>query len=419
MQSTTRPSPRTAHNIKAKTATLEQPIYVWEGVNRNGVKMRGEMQATNITWLQAELRSKGIKPGRIYRKAKPLFKPAIKPKDVAHFARQLTTMMRSGVPMVQSLELISSGGDNPAMTDLVKKIVLDIEGGASLGNALAKHPKYFDRLFVNLVKAGEQAGTLETMLEKIATYKEKSESLKAKVKSALMYPIIVVVAAVVVSAILLIWVIPQFKEVFSSFGADLPAFTLLVISISDWLQANWWTPLLSFVAIGFAYTQARQRSKAFGRFMDRLSLKLPIIGNILNLSAVARFARTLSTMFAAGVPLVESMDAVAGATGNTLYEEATLRMQEDTARGVQLHTAMQTTQIFPNMVVQMTRIGEESGRLEEMLAKVADYYEEQVDTLVDTLSKQIEPLIMAVLGGIVGSLVIAMYLPIFKLGSVI
>lgn len=423
MQSTTRSSSRPAHKIAAKTSTktstIELPIYVWEGVNRSGVKMRGEMQAASTTWLQAELRRKGIKPGRIYRKAKPLFKPAIKPKDIAHFARQLTTMMRSGVPMVQSLELISTGGDNPSMTDLVKKIVLDIEGGASLGNALAKHPKYFDKLFVNLVKAGEQAGTLETMLEKIATYKEKSEALKAKVKSALMYPIIVVVAAVVVSAILLIWVIPQFKEVFSSFGADLPAFTLLVISISDWLQANWWMPLLSFVAIGFAYTQARQRSKAFDRFMDRLSLKLPIIGNILNLSAVARFARTLSTMFAAGVPLVESMDAVAGATGNTLYEEATLRMQEDTSRGVQLNTAMQTTQIFPNMVVQMTRIGEESGRLEEMLGKVADYYEEQVDNLVDTLSKQIEPLIMAVLGGIVGSLVIAMYLPIFKLGAVV
>ncbi|MEB4593397.1 type II secretion system F family protein [Candidatus Thiothrix sp. Deng01] len=394
-------------------------MYVWEGINRNGVKIRGETQAVNPNWLRAELRRKGINPGRIYRKPKPLFKPGIKTADIAHFARQLTTMMRSGVPMVQSLELIATSNDNAAVRDLVKKLSMDIEGGASLGAALAKHPKYFDKLFVNLVKAGEQAGTLETMLEKVATYKEKSESLKSKIKKALMYPVLVIVAAVVVSAILLIWVIPQFKEVFSSFGADLPAFTLFVISISDWLQANWWIPVVVFVVIGYSFSVAKRRSKTFDRFIDRISLKIPIIGNILNLSAVARFSRTLSTMFAAGVPLVESMDSVAGATGNSLYEDATRRMQDDTARGVQLYTAMQTTQIFPNMVVQMTRIGEESGRLEEMLAKVADYYEEQVDDLVDSLAKQIEPLIMAVLGGIVGSLVIAMYLPIFKLGSVV
>ena len=398
---------------------MEQATYNWEGVNRNGVKMRGETQAVNPNWLRAELRRKGINPGRIYRKPKPLFKPAIKPADIAHFARQLTTMMRSGVPMVQSLELMAAGGDNASVRDLVKKLQADIESGASLGNALARHPKYFDKLFVNLVKAGEQAGTLETMLEKVATYKEKSEALKAKVKSAMMYPIIVVVAAVVVSAILLIWVIPQFKEVFSSFGADLPAFTLLVISFSDWLVANWWQPIILFVGIGVSFSQARLRSPAFDRFVDKASLKIPIMGNILNLSAVARFARTLATMFAAGVPLVEAMDSVAGATGNALYEEASRRIQDDTARGVQLNTAMQTTQLFPNMMVQMTRIGEEAGRLEEMLSKVADYYEAQVDGLVDTLAKQIEPLIMAVLGGIVGSLVIAMYRPIFKLGSVV
>ncbi|WP_324698267.1 type II secretion system F family protein [Candidatus Thiothrix phosphatis] len=415
MQSKTldKPAPNRA------SSGAQQHMYVWEGINRNGVKIRGETQAVNPNWLRAELRRKGINPGRIYRKPKPLFKPGIKTADIAHFARQLTTMMRSGVPMVQSLELIATSNDNAAVRDLVKKLSMDIEGGASLGAALAKHPKYFDKLFVNLVKAGEQAGTLETMLEKVATYKEKSESLKSKIKKALMYPVLVIVAAVVVSAILLIWVIPQFKEVFSSFGADLPAFTLFVISISDWLQANWWIPVVVFVVIGYSFSVAKRRSKTFDRFIDRISLKIPIIGNILNLSAVARFSRTLSTMFAAGVPLVESMDSVAGATGNSLYEDATRRMQDDTARGVQLYTAMQTTQIFPNMVVQMTRIGEESGRLEEMLAKVADYYEEQVDDLVDSLAKQIEPLIMAVLGGIVGSLVIAMYLPIFKLGSVV
>ena len=405
--------------IKQATPAAQQSMYVWEGVNRNGVKMRGETQAVNPNWLRAELRRKGINPGRIYRKPAPLFKPSIKPGDIAQFARQLTTMMRSSVPMVQSLEMIANSGENASLRDLVRKLKADIESGASLGQALSRHPRYFDKLFVNLVQAGEQAGTLENMLDKVATYKEKSESLKAKVKKALMYPLMVIIAAVVVSAILLIWVIPQFKEVFSSFGADLPAFTLFVISMSDWLQANWWIPVIGFVAIGYAYTTARRTSRSFDRFMDKISLKFPIVGGIINLSAIARFSRTLSTMFAAGVPLVEAMDSVAGATGNIVYEDATMRMQEDTSRGVQLNVAMQTTQIFPNMVVQMTRIGEESWRLEEMLGKVADYYEEQVDNLVDTLSKQIEPLIMAVLGVLVGGLVIAMYLPIFKLGSVV
>jgi type IV pilus assembly protein PilC len=403
----------------ATTPSVQKPMYIWEGINRNGVKIRGETQAVNPNWLRAELRRKGINPGRVYRKPKTLFKPAIKPADIAHFARQLTTMMRSGVPMVQSLQMIATSGDNPSMRDLITKVARDIESGASLGEALARHPRYFDKLFVNLVKAGEQAGTLEDMLEKVATYKEKSEALKAKVKSAMMYPLIVIIAAVVVSTILLIWVIPQFKEVFSSFGADLPAFTLFVISISDWLQAYWWIPLFGMVAIGYSFTIARRKSKAFDRFVDRTSLKIPIIGNILNLSAIARFSRTLSTMFAAGVPLVESMDSVAGATGNAIYEDATNQMKSDIASGVQLNTAMQTSQVFPNFVIQMTRIGEESGRLEDMLGKVATYYEEQVDNLVDTLSKQIEPLIMAVLGVIVGGLVIAMYLPIFKLGAVV
>jgi type IV pilus assembly protein PilC len=405
--------------VSASSSPVDYPVFVWEGINRNGVKIRGESQAANANWLRAELRRKGINPGRVYRKPRTLFKPAIKPADIAHFARQTTTMMRSGVPMVQSLQMIATSGDNPSMRDLVKKLAEDIEGGAGFGAALSKHPQYFDKLFVNLVKAGEQAGTLETMLDKVATYKEKSESLKGKIKKALMYPIIVIVAAVVVSAILLIWVIPQFKEVFTSFGADLPAFTLMVINLSDWLQAYWWIPLLTMIGFGYAFSTAKRRSRNFDRFVDRASLKIPIIGNILNLSAIARFARTLATMFAAGVPLVESMDSVAGATGNVIYEDATRQMQDDISRGVQLNTAMQTSQVFPNFVVQMTRIGEESGRLEDMLGKVADYYEEQVDNLVDTLSKQIEPLIMAVLGVIVGGLVIAMYLPIFKLGAVV
>lgn len=412
-------SPRNPSTMKTPSAVDGMQTFKWEGVNRNGVKIKGETQAANANWLRATLRRQGINPGRIVKKPKPLFKPAIKPADIAHFARQMTTMMRSGVPMVQSLQMVGGGGDNVAMHDLIKKVIQDIEAGSSFGTALSKHPQYFDRLFVNLVKAGEQAGTLETMLDKVATYKEKTESLKAKIKKAVMYPVIVVVAAVVVSAIMLIWVIPQFKQVFSSFGADLPAFTLMVIAMSEWLQAYWWMPLVAMAIGGYAFKTALKRSSKFQRIVDRMILKIPIIGNIINLSSIARFCRTLSTMFSAGVPLVESMDSVAGSTGNFVYYDATMRMKGDTAQGLQLNVAMQTTQIFPNMVVQMTRIGEESGRLEEMLGKAADYYEEQVDDLVDTLSKQIEPLIMAVLGVVVGGLVVAMYLPIFKLGAVV
>jgi type IV pilus assembly protein PilC len=393
--------------------------YVWEGVNRNGVKIKGETQAMNANMLRATLRKQGINTKKVSKKPKPLFTPKIKPADIAHFARQMTTMMRSGVPMVQSLHMVAGGGDNASMQSLIKKIADSIEGGSSFGSALEQHPKYFDKLFVSLVKAGEQAGTLETMLDKVATYKEKSEALKGKIKKAVMYPVIVVVAAVVVSAIMLIWVIPQFKEVFSSFGADLPAFTLMVINLSEWLQEYWWMPLIGMIGFGFAFTTAKRRSIKFERFMDRASLKIPIIGNILNMSSIARFCRTFSTMFAAGVPAVEALDSVAGSTGNSVYYDATMRIKEDASQGMQINVGMQTTQLFPNMVVQMTRIGEESGRLEEMLGRAADYYEEQVDELVDTLAKQIEPLIMAVLGVVVGGLVIAMYLPIFKLGAVV
>lgn len=393
--------------------------YVWEGVNRNGVKIKGETQAASANMLRATLRKQGINTKKVSKKPKPLFTPKIKPADIAHFARQMTTMMRSGVPMVQSLHMVAGGGDNASMQSLIKKIADNIEGGSSFGAALEQHPKYFDKLFVSLVKAGEQAGTLETMLDKVATYKEKSEALKGKIKKAVMYPVIVVVAAVVVSAIMLIWVIPQFKEVFSSFGADLPAFTLMVINLSEWLQEYWWMPLLGMIATGVAFSTAKRRSEKFDRFVDRASLKIPIIGNILNMSSIARFCRTFSTMFSAGVPAVEALDSVAGSTGNSVYYDATMRIKEDASQGMQINVGMQTTQLFPNMVVQMTRIGEESGRLEEMLGRAADYYEEQVDELVDTLAKQIEPLIMAVLGVVVGGLVIAMYLPIFKLGAVV
>ena len=402
-------------NIKVK----ELQSFEWGGINKAGVKIRGESQAINENFLRAELRRQGISPKFIKKKSNRITGGAIKAVDISHFARQLTTMMRAGVPMVQSLDIIAAGHEKPAMQKLIKQLTTDIESGADLASALAKHPMHFDDLFVNLIRAGEQAGTLEDMIDKVATYKEKTETMKAKVKKAMMYPISVLIVAVIVTVIMLIWVIPTFKDIFEGFGADLPAFTLWVIGMSEWLQAYWIYPFSIVLGLGIAFVQGKKRSKAFREFLDKLALKLPIMGNIINKSAVARFARTLSTMFAAGVPLVEAMDAVAGATGNVVYEKATLQIKDDTSKGVQLNVAMSTTQQFPNMVIQMTKIGEESGRLEEMLAKVADYFEEQVDDLVDSLAKQIEPLIMAVLAVLVGGLVVAMYLPIFKMGAAV
>jgi len=406
--------------LTSKKATKKElPIFVWEGINKAGVRIRGENQAINENFLRAELRRQGVSPKSVKKKSTRLSGGKIKPVDIAQFARQLTTMMRAGVPMVQSLELISAGHEKPAMRELIMKITADIEGGSDLAGALGNHPQYYDDLFVNLIRAGEQAGTLEDMIDKVATYKEKTESMKAKVKKAMMYPLMVILAAIVVSTIMLVWVIPTFKDIFEGFGADLPAFTLWVISLSEWLQADGWIVLVVAVLAFIGFKQARMRSPEFRHFVDKMILKIPVMGVIVNKSAVARFARTLSTMFAAGVPLVEAMDAVAGSTGNIVYEKATLQMKEDTAKGVQLYVAMMTTQQFPSMVVQMTKIGEESGRLEEMLDKVADYFEEQVDDMVDNLSKQIEPMIMAILGVLVGGLVIAMYLPIFKMGAAV
>ncbi len=399
--------------------SLDQPTFIWEGKNKDGVKIRGEDRALNANMLKATLRRKGIKIRYIKKKRKSLSKKAIKPVDIAHFARQLTSMMRSGIPLIQSLDIISSGHENPSMQDLINAIAKDIASGSDLSGALGKHPKYFDELFVNLVGAGETAGTLEDMLEKVATYKEKTENIKAKIKKAMMYPLMVVIAAVVVTTIMLIFVIPQFKDLFEGFGANLPAFTQMVVDMSEWLQATWWLPLGIVIILGFAFGQARQRSEKFNHFLDKLLLKTPVFGNLANKSSVARFARTLATMSASGVPLIESLDSVAGATGNVVYKEATLRIKEDTSKGVQLNVAMNTTQVFPNMVIQMTKIGEESGRMEDMLNKVADYFEEQVDDLVDSLSAQMEPLIMGVLGVLVGGLIVAMYLPIFKMGAAI
>jgi type IV pilus assembly protein PilC len=407
-------------SYQRKKQKQDFPTFEWEGTNKNGVKIRGEIQAPNANMIRAGLRRKGIKPRWVRQKRKALFGGGkVTPAEIAHFARQLTTMMRSGVPLVQALELIGGGMENPAMKEMIKKVKEDIEGGADFATALGNQPKHFDDLFVNLVAAGEQAGTMEDMLDKVAIYKEKTERMKAKVRKAMMYPLMVMIMAVVVSTIMLIYVIPQFKSIFEGFGADLPAFTQMLVDMSDWLQRSWWKPLLVLIALGFVFNQARQRSAKFRYFVDSAVLKIPVMGVIVNKSAVARFSRTLSTMFAAGVPLVEAMDAVAGSTGNLVYQKASLQIKEDTSKGVQLNEAMHTTQQFPSMVVQMTKIGEEAGRLEEMLARVADYFEEQVDDLVDSLSKQIEPLVMAILGVIVGGLVIGMYLPIFKLGAVV
>jgi type IV pilus assembly protein PilC len=405
----------------AKASTAERVVFLYEGTDKRGSRIKGELLSASEALVKADLRRQGINPIKVKKKPKPLFGGAqkITAADIAVFSRQLATMMESGVPLVQAMEIIGTGHANPSMQDLVLKIKSDIEGGTALGDALGKHPKYFDDLFVNLVKAGEQSGALETMLDKVAIYKEKTEAMKAKIKKALFYPAAVVVVAFIVTAILLIFVVPQFEDLFKGFGADLPAFTQMVVNLSRFMQANWWLVFGIIAGIFVAFTEGKKRSRPFAEFLDRISLQAPIFGNILNKAAVGRFARTLSTMFSAGVPLVEAMDSVAGATGNVVYERAVLRIKEETASGTQMQQAMRNTGLFPSMVVQMTAIGEESGSLDHMLAKVADFYEAEVDNAVDALSSLLEPLIMAVLGVLVGGLVVAMYLPIFKMGSAI
>ncbi|MGH8476060.1 MAG: type II secretion system F family protein [Methylococcales bacterium] len=400
----------------------EATLYVWEGTDRNGVRSRGELQSRSESTVRAELRRQGIKPIKIKKKPKALFslgKRRITPKDIAVFSRQLATMMSAGVPLVQSFEIIGRGHDNLAMQDLILGIKADVEGGDALAEALRKRPLYFDELFCNLVHAGEQAGVLETLLHKIAEYKEKIETLKGKIKKALTYPTAVIVVAVIVTSILLIFVVPTFEELFQSFGAELPAFTKLVISISKYLQAGWYIILGVLIAGFFGFREAMRRSPEFNHFLHKSLLKIPVVGAIVHKAAIARFARTLSTMSAAGVPLVEALSSVAGATGNIVYGKAVLKMREEVATGQQLQLSMRQANLFPNMVIQMVAIGEESGALDSMLEKVADFFEEEVDNTVDNMSRLLEPLIMAFLGIVVGGLVVAMYLPIFKMGSVI
>jgi type IV pilus assembly protein PilC len=404
----------------AQVASVQQFPYVWEGTDKKGKRIKGKMLAVSEAAVKADLRRQGVLAKKV-RKEVQFFKAGkkITTEDIALFARQLATMLQAGIPMVQCFDIIGNGHDKPSMQKLVLAVKADVEAGTTLHEALAKHPLYFDDLFVNLVEAGEHAGALETLLDKVATYKEKTEALKKKIKKALFYPAAVLAVAIIVTLILLIFVIPQFESLFKGFGADLPAFTQLVIDMSRFVQDKGWILGLIVGAAGYTFFYFKKRSRPMRRALDRMLLKAPVIGPIMVKAAIARYARTLSTMFAAGVPLVEALTSVAGATGNIVYEEATLRIRDEVSTGQRLQRSMETTDLFPNMVIQMIAVGEESGSLDQMAAKVADFYEADVDAAVDAMSSLLEPLIMAILGVLVGGLVIAMYLPIFKLGAAI
>lgn len=398
-----------------------QSVYVWQGFDKNGNKSSGQIPGTSQALVKAQLRKQGVNPTKVKKKAKDLFGPkkqAIKPGDIAVFTRQLATMMKAGIPLVQSFEIVGDSLENPSMQVLVMQIRDDVSAGNNFADCIRKHPRYFDDLFCNLVESGEASGALETMLERLATYKEKSEALKAKIKKAMNYPVAVVSVALIVTGILLVKVVPQFAETFSSFGAELPAFTQFVMMLSDFAIAHWWKVVITVVGGAFAFKEAKIRSRPFAQFMDRVVLKLPIVGPIVRASCFARFTRTLSTTFSAGVPLVDALDSVAGATGNIVFYTATKRIKDDVTTGQQLNFAIKNTALFPIMVTQMVGIGEESGALDGMLDKCATFYEAEVDNAVDGLTALMEPMIMAVLGVLVGGLMIAMYMPIFQLGAI-
>jgi type IV pilus assembly protein PilC len=399
---------------------MAEATFVWEGTDRQGRKAKGEIKSSNQSLAKAELRKQGIVAKKVKKKSQSIsFGGNVKPADIALFTRQMATMMRAGVPLVQAFDIVADGLDKPKLGQLIREIRTDVAAGNSFANSIRKHPLYFDELFCNLVDAGEQSGALETMLDRIATYKEKTESLKAKVKKAMTYPIAVLVVAFVVSGILLIKVVPQFEQVFAGFGADLPAFTQMVINLSEFVQ-DWWLIIVAGIAavvMGTMYIY--RRSKPMRDSIDRMALKAPVAGNIIEKSAVARYARTLSTTFAAGVPLVDALNSVAGSTGNSVYTNAVYQIRDDVSTGQQLNFSMRSTGVFPNMIIQMVAIGEEAGALDDMLDKSASYYEEQVDNAVDNLTSLMEPFIMSVLGVLVGGLIIAMYLPIFQLGQVV
>ncbi|MDH3314793.1 MAG: type II secretion system F family protein [Gammaproteobacteria bacterium] len=402
-------------------AASKADMFVWEGTDKRGKKVKGEMSGQSGVVVKATLRRQGINVGKVKKKPKPLFgvSKKVTAKDIAVFSRQMATMMSAGVPLVQSFEIVGRGHENPGMQDLIMTVKGDVESGNTLADALAKHPLHFDELFVNLVRAGETGGILETLLDKIAVYKEKTEAIKSKIKKALFYPAAVLIMAIVVTAVLMIFVIPQFAALFRDFGADLPSMTQMVINMSDFVVANVGILFVGVVGGVVGLVQLHKRSVPFQHLIQRLSLKVPVFGVIIEKATIARFARTLSTMFAAGVPLVEAMESVAGAAGNVVYGNAILKMRDEIATGQQLQVSMRDTGLFPNMVVQMVAIGEESGSIDAMLGKVADFYEQEVDDAVDAMSSLMEPIIMAVLGVLIGGLVIAMYLPIFKMGQVV
>ena len=402
--------------------TAENTVFVWSGTDRNGRKSKGQVLATSAAIARAQLRKQGVAAKSVKKKSKPLLTfgaKKIKAADIAIFTRQLATMMKAGVPLVQAFDIVADGTDHEKMRELIMTLRTDVSSGTGLAGALQKHPAHFDELFCSLVASGENSGTLEVMLDRVATYKEKTEALKAKIKKALTYPIAVIVVAIVVTGILLVKVVPQFAETFQSFGSDLPGFTLFVLRISEWVQSWWFILLLGVFAAGYAFSQAKRRSKRFADWIDSVALKLPIIGGVVHDAVIARFSRTLSTTFAAGVPLPDALESTAGAAGNAIYAQGIRHIRDDVTSGTALAISIRTTGLFPTMLLQMTAIGEESGSLDDMLGKVADHYEAAVDNAVDSLSSLMEPMIMSILGVLVGGLMIAMYLPIFMLGSVI
>lgn len=399
------------------------PNFTYEGIDRKGLKVKGEIPSKNMALAKVTLRKQGISVAKIYQKRKNplefLTKSKVKTLDITIFTRQLATMMKAGVPLVQSFEIVAEGLENPAMREVVLGIKAEVEGGNTFAGALRKYPQYFDDLFCSLVGSGEQSGALETMLDRVAIYKEKSELLKQKIKKALKYPATVIVVALIVTIILMVKVVPVFQDLFAGFGADLPAFTQMVVNMSNWMQSYWYILIAGIgLSIG-AFVEAKKRSKGFRDFLDRAALKAPIFGDLVYKAIIARYARTLATTFAAGVPLIDALESTAGATGNVVYYNAVMRIREDVSTGQQLQFAMRSTNVFPSMAVQMVAIGEESGALDAMLEKVATHFENEVDNAVDGLTSMMEPLIMAVLGVLVGGLVIAMYLPIFQMGSVV
>lgn len=407
----------------AKKDTSKNIVFEWEGTNRKGQKVNGESSGMNIATVKSQLRKQGVQPKKVKKKATPLFglggSKKITSQDIAFFTRQMATMMKAGVPLVQSFDIVGDGADSPAMKKLISEIREDVSAGNDFASALRKHPKHFDDLFCNLIGSGEQSGALEEMLEKVAIYQEKTEALKAKIKKAMMYPAITLIVASVVTVILLVKVVPTFESMFKSFGSDLPAPTKMVVAISEWMQAYWYYILGGVMAFGIGLKQALLRSPKFKDKFEAGLLKTPVFGDLIMKAAVARFARVLSTTFAAGVPLVEALESVSGAVGNSVYRKAVLNVRDEVSQGQQMHFAMKSTGVFPNMVVQMTSIGEESGALDSMLAKAADYYEDEVDNAVDNLTALMEPMVMSFLGVVIGGMIVAMYLPIFEMGKAI